>query len=237
MTFLLALLAGCSTADMRTGDRTSREWYDQGRQLMEKKRYGTAVEAFQEAATLYRDAALDADIQISLAEALYLDEKYEDAIGAYGEFLRLHPRNRRSDLAQFQIGMSYFRQMRGPDRSQEATLSALEAFEKVVRNYPRSELVPQAREKIVLCRRRLADHELYVGRFYLRTKAYAAALPRFDRVYHQYRDLGYGDEALYFLGLCYQKMDEQARAREVWNLLIRDYPHSRYLDEIEDREG
>ena len=98
-------------------------------------------------------------------------------------------------------------------------------------------MTAEAREKIVLCRRRLAEHELYVGRYYLRTKSYAAALPRFDRVYQEYRDLGYGDDALYYLGLCYRKLEQDVKAQEVWDLLIKDYPHSRYREEVSDMEG
>lgn len=234
---LLAAPAGCGTTGTKENDRTSRDWYEEGMRLMERKRYQGAVEALQEAAVLYRDAALDAEIQLALAEAHFRNRDYDEAISAYGEFLRLHPRHRSSGKVQYQIGMSYFKQMRGADRSQEATQLALESFEKLIRSYPRSELVPEAREKIVLCRRRLADHEIYVGRYYLRTKAYEAALPRFDKVYHEFSDLGFGDDALYFLGLCYQKLDQEDEARKMWDLLIREYPHSRYLEEVKEGEG
>lgn len=234
---LATLMAACSASGMRAGEGTSREWYEQGLRQMERKRYSGAIEAFQEAATLYRDAALDADIQLALGDAYFHDKDYEAAIETYQEFLRLHPRNQHSSRAQYQIGMCYFKQMRGRDRSQEATVLALEAFEKVIRNYPRSELLGSAKEKMVFCRRRLAEHELYIGRYYFRTKDYAAALPRFDKVYHDYGDLGYGDDALYYLGLCYLRLEQKDEARKVWDRLIRDYPRSRYRKEIEDREG
>jgi outer membrane protein assembly factor BamD len=233
----LAVLASCGSTGPKDSGKTSREWYEEGIRLMERKRYQGAIEALEEAAVLYRDASLDADIQLALGETLFRKKDYEAAIAAYGEFLRLHPRHRGSEKAQYQIGMSYFNQMRGADRSQEATQLALEAFEKLIRSYPRSALVPEAREKIVLCRRRLADHEIYVGRYYLRTKAYAAALPRFDKVYHEFSDLGFGDDALYYLGVCYQKLNQQDQARKMWDLLMQEYPHSRYLEEIEEGEG
>jgi outer membrane protein assembly factor BamD len=235
--FLVFMVSGCAGTGGTVDDRTSRDWYEEGMRLLQKKRYQGAAESFREAATLYRDAALDADIQMALGDAYFRDKKYDEAVEAYREFLRVHPRNRLSDRAQFQVGMCYFMQMRGMDRSQESTQNAREAFEKVVRNYPRSEMAAEAREKIVLCRKRLAEHDLYVGRYYLRTKSYTAALPRFDRVYQEYRDLGYGDDALYYLGLCYRKMKQGEKAREVWDLLIKDYPHSRYRKEIKDRKG
>lgn len=234
---LVAFTLGCGSSNIRDSEKTSRDWYEEGMRLMEKKRYQGAAEAFQEAVTLYRDAALDADIHLALGDTYFRDKQYDLAVETYREFLRLHPRNRRSDWAQYQIGMCYFKQMRGKDRSQEPTQLALEAYEKVVRNYPRSELIGDAREKAVLCRRRLAEHELYIGRYYMRTKAYNSALPRFDRVFHEYSDLGYGDDALYFLGLCYLKLDKGDKAMEVWDLLMEQYPRSRYLKEIEGKRG
>ena len=232
---LLALTWGCSTSGMRAGDRTSRDWYEEGMRRLAKKRYQGAAEAFREAITLYRDAALDADIHMALGDTYYADKQYDLAVETYSEFLRLHPRNSRSDRAQYQIGMCYYKQIRGKDRSQEPTQLALEAFEKVVRNYPRSNLLGDAREKIVFARRRLAEHELYVGQYYMKTKAYTAALPRFDRVFHEYSDLGYGDDALYYLGLTYLKMDQDDKAMEVWDRLEQDYPHSRHLKSIKGK--
>lgn len=232
---LLVLAWGCSTSGMKGSDKTSRDWYEEGMTRLAKKRYQGAAEAFQEASTLYRDAALDADIHMALGDTYFADKLYDQAIQAYREFLRLHPRNSRSDRAQFQIGMSYFKQLRGKDRSQEPTQLALEAFEKIVRNYPRSNLMGDAKEKIVFARRRLADHELYVGQYYMRTKAYQAALPRFDRVYHEYRDLGYGDDGLYYLGLCYLKLKQNEKAMEVWDRLQQDYPHSRHLKSVKSK--
>jgi outer membrane protein assembly factor BamD len=219
----------------RSGDRTSKEWYEEGQRLLEKKRYNGAIEAFNEAATLYRDASLDADIQLALGGAYFRNKDYEAAIETYREFLRLHPRNRHSDTAQFQIGKAYFQQMRGPDRSQEATRMAMAAFEKVIRNYPRSEYAGDAREKIVVCRRRLAEHELDVGRYYMRTKSFSAALPRFDSLYHDYGDLGYGDDALFYLGLCYLSLKNEKKAQEVWERLLEDFPHSSYLKKVRKR--
>lgn len=229
---LFASLGACSSFSKRTGEMTSREWYEEGQRRMEKKRYSGAIEAFNEASTLWRDASLDADILLALGDAHYRSKDYEAAVTTYGEFLRLHPRNRRSDRAQYRIGVAHFQQMRGSDRSQEATRLAIEAFEKVVRNYPRSPLAGDAREKTVICRRRLAEQELDVGKYYRRAKSYVAALARFETVYDEFADLGYGDDALYNIGLCHLGLKDEERAVEAWTELMEKYPHSSYLKSI-----
>ena len=229
---LLASLGACSSFSKRTGEMTSREWYEEGRRRMEKKRYNGAIEAFNEASTLWRDASLDADILLALGDAHYRNKDYEEAVTTYEEFLRLHPRNRRSDHAQYRIGEAHFQQMRGSDRSQEATRLAIEAFEKVVRNYPRSRLAGDAREKTIICRRRLAEQELDVGGYYLRAKSYVAALSRFETVYHDFSDLGNGDDALYHIGLCHLGLKDEEKAVEAWTKLTEEYPHSSYLKKV-----
>lgn len=234
---LVAGTLGCATWGGPPESKVSRDWYDDGVRLTEKKRYQEAAESLGKALTLHRDAALDASIHIALGDANFMSKNYEEAIETYREFLRIHPRNGRSDYALFKIGMSYFKQMRSKDRSQEPTRHALEAFEKILRNYSRSELVEEAGKKVVACRKRLAEHELYVGRYYLRTKSYVAALPRFDKVYQEYVDIGFGDDALYYLGLCYWKLEKSIEAKEAWDLLVKDYPFSPFRKQLADREG
>ena len=87
-------------------------------------------------------------------------------------------------------------------------------------------------EKTIICRRRLAEQELDVGGYYLRAKSYVAALSRFETVYHDFSDLGYGDDALYNIGLCHLGLEDEEKAVEAWTELTERYPHSSYLKKV-----
>ena len=232
-----ALLAGCAGSSGTVREKTSQDWYDQGARLAGKQKYDDALDAFKEAAKGYRSADLDADIQVSLADAYFNKEEYPAAVEAYTEFLRLHPHNARADYVQYRIALSWQKQMCSADRSPEPARKALAAFEALVRGYPRSTLIEQGREGVVAARRRLAEHELYVADFYRRTEKYRAAAGRYEVVLHDYADSGFADQVLYELGRCYLKLREQERAEQFYDQLRREYPQSRFVKDLDKSKG
>ena len=237
--FLLtaALLAGCAGSSETVREKSSQNWYDQGTRLAGEKKYDEALTAFREASRGYRAADLDADIQIALADTYFNKEEFPAAVEAYTEFLRLHPHNARADYAQFRVGLSWQKQLSLADRSQGPARKAAAAFEALLRGYPRSPLLDQAQAGLTTVRRRIADHELTVAGFYLRAKKFQAAAGRYELVLRDYADLGYAEEALYELGVCYNNLREQEKAARVFDQLRREYPQSRFVKEIDASKG
>jgi len=211
--------------------------YDQGTRLAGKEKYDEALAAFKEAAKGYRGADLDADIQISLADAYFNKEEYPAAVEVYSEFLRLHPHNARADYAQLRIALSWQKLMRSVDRSPEPARKALAAFEALVRGYPRSLLLEQGREGVFAMRRRIAEYELSVADFYRRTAKYRAAAGRYELVLRDYADSGYTDQVLYHLGGCYRKLREPEKADRFFDQLRREYPQSRFVRDLDKSKG
>jgi outer membrane protein assembly factor BamD len=232
-----AVLTGCAGTGKAGREKTSQEWYDEGAKLAGRKKYDEALEAFREASRGYRGADLDADIQIALADTYFNKEEYPAAVEAYTEFLRLHPHNARADYAQFRIGLSWQKQMRGADRSPDGARKAQAAYEALLRGYPRSTLLDQGREGLVAARRRIAEHELYVADFYRRTGKYQAAAGRYEVVLRDFADLGYADRALFELGGCYRMLRDDEKAERFYDQLRREYPQSRYLKDIGGTKG
>ncbi len=231
------VFAGCAGSGGAVREKTSQEWYDQGTNLAGKEKYEEAIEAFREASRGYRGAELDVDIQISLADAYFNKEEYAAAVAAYAEFLRMHPHHARADYAQYRVGISWLKQLRSADRSQEPAHKAASAFEALLRGYPRSALLDQGREGLAAARRRIAEHELSVAEFYRRAEKYQAAAGRYELVLRDYADLGFGDQVLYELGSCYQKLREQEKADRLFDQLRREYPQSRFVKDIDDSRG
>ena len=52
------------------------------------------------------------------------------------------------------------------------------AFSRLVQRYPDSRYAPDARQRMVFLRNRLAEHQNHVANYYFRRGAYAAALNR-----------------------------------------------------------
>ena len=63
-------------------------------------------------------------------------------------------------------------------RPPKDTMKSFSTFQDLVRRFPNSEYVPDARQRMVFLRNRLAKYENYVAEYYIRRGAYVAAINR-----------------------------------------------------------
>ncbi len=206
----IALILVCSGCGLfKTKEPGSAEELAQkGMQQFNKKNYRTALEHFKKLKDWYPFSKYAVLAELKIADSHYHLEEYEDAIFAYEEFVELHPRNEAVPYVIYQIGRCYFDQMDAIDRDQNATRKALETFKRLNEKYPDNPYSLKVEKHINECLKNLAAHELYVGRFYYKTKHYKAALHRFKAVLARYPDVGLHQKALHYITLC-----EEAIAR------------------------
>jgi len=187
---LAALAAGCTQIKKRfrkePPDRPPEIMADEGIKQLKKKKYLDAADTFTKIKDRYpySDQALLA--QIKLADALYYDKKFDEALAAYKEFEKLHPTNKAIPYVIYQQGMCFYRQRSTIDRDQSFTQKALDEFRRLQKKFPSSEYAARADKYIGRCRQDLAEHEFYVADFYLRTKRYTSALDRFQGLAQEY---------------------------------------------------
>src|SRR4030042_87326 len=198
--FFLLFFTGCATITSLIlpkppREKTAEELAAGGMTYLRKGDYYKSAESFQQIKDRYPFSQYSLLAALKLADIHYHRKEYEEAISAYQEFEKLHPTNEALPYVTYQIGMSYFRQMLGVDRDQAATKNALNEFTPLLNTYPDSPYVIEAKEKIRQCRERLAEHELYVGRFYLRTEQYKAALNRLRRLVSDYPEHSASEKA------------------------------------------
>ncbi len=167
-----------------------------------KGNYNSALEHFEKLRDWYPFSKFAILAELKIADSHYRLEEYEDAIFAYEEFAELHPRNEAIPYVLYQIGRCYFDRMDTIDRDQSVTRKALEMFKRLNEKYPDNSYALKADKHINQCLKSLAGHELYVGRFYYKTKHYKAALHRFKAVLSRYPDTGFHQKAMYYITLC-----------------------------------
>ena len=167
------------------------------------------------------------------AESFYAKKNYIEAAGEYQRFLELHPLHRLANFAQFRLALSYFKQIHAIDRDSEPLQKAMLAFQKLVEIYPKSPYAVEAKDKLALCRERLARYQLYIGKFYYKKEAYPAAVYRFSKVTQEYGDLKIAAEAFYRLALSHQKLGEMDQAESALRLLLEKYPKSEYRSQAD----
>jgi outer membrane protein assembly factor BamD len=162
--------------------------------------------------------------RLRIADTFFEDESYEEAAVEYESFLSVHTRHRYASYAQFKLAMCYFKRIKAVDVSYSWARRALDEFEKLQHNYPRNPYLDISEERIKVCKRVLAEFELYIGRFYFKKGSFDAAVLRFNNILQTYPGSTSEPDALYYIGVSYNKMGQQDKAEVALNSLIEKYP-------------
>ena len=163
-------------------DKPANELAKNGMDEFAEKDYGKSIVYFEKLRDWYPFSKFAILAELKIADAHYHLKEYDDAIFAYEEFEQLHPNNEAIPYVVQQIGNCYFEQLDTVDRDQTPALKAIEAYERLIKNYPDDPYVNEVQGKIRICQKSLAENELYIGNFYYRTKHYKSALTRFQSV-------------------------------------------------------
>jgi outer membrane protein assembly factor BamD len=217
---------------------SATEALTQGKDLMAKKKYAKARRFLSHSFEVEPNSLSGREALLLLADSYYLDGGSANDIQAeakYRDFLNRFPTSPQAGYAQFQIANSLAERMEKPDRDQSATDKALEAYQELIRLYPTSEYVAEAKTRMIKVRDNLAEHEFVVGHFYLAMRAPASAVTRLQRLVDEYPDYSQLDKALYYLGVAYSRSrrpEDAGKAAEVFARLRKEYPQSPYVAEI-----
>ena len=227
---LLMLLSACDPTIVPP-PRTADHYFKEGESFFDQHRYDDAVASWKKVRDSYYSPELNKLAELKIAEAQYLSDNFEEAAASYGAFLKEHPRDERLADALYFQGMSYYKQMLSKDRDQTATMNALATFRRLTSDFPTDKRTEEVGVLIQRSRNRLAEHEVYVGRFYLRTKNYQAAVNRLRGILEEFPNYYYRDEAFFYLGTAYLKLQQKKEAATTFNTLFEQFPNSKYIIE------
>lgn len=187
---LAGLLCGCGVGKRWFGkkpqDRPPEELAKAGIEALKKRNYLTAEDTFAKIKDRYPYSEQALMAQVKLADALYYNEKFDEAQLAYQEFEKLHPTNKAIPYVIYQQALCFYRQRPTIDRDQTFTEKALAEFRRLLKKFPQSEYAAKAEKYKLRCLEDLAEHEFYVGEFYFKTRHYASALDRFQALSLEY---------------------------------------------------
>jgi len=157
------------------------------------------------------------------------------AASEYRDFITTFPLSPSAPYAQFQIALSYFKKTLKPGRDQSKTEQALLEFKRLITDYPLSDEVKEAREKVKICEEYLAAHTLSIGNLYYKRKAYPAAISRLKDILTNYPVYSGLDQVFFILGDSYFKMDQIEESIPYYTKLISDYPQSKFAKKAQER--
>jgi outer membrane protein assembly factor BamD len=183
--------------------------YQKGQQYYLKGKYKKSIEAFQKLREEYPLSKYTISAEMGIADSYFSTGDYISAESYYNDFVDFHPTNENLPYVMYQLGLCHYNQMLSTDRDQTETRRARDAFEKLISRFPSSKFSFMAERKLRDTRRKLGEHEFYVGQFYFNRKNYGAALRRFEVVNKEYANLGMDYKVSYFIQETKRRLTEK----------------------------
>jgi outer membrane protein assembly factor BamD len=205
--------------------------------------YSAAEKAFQRLIARFPSGPFNEQAQLELAYAQYKNNKPDDAYSTINRFIKTNPLNPHVDYAYYLRGLINFDRTTGiierafssealgaqTRRDQGYNLKAFDDFSELSRRFPDSAYAADARQRMIYLRNVLAQFEINVARFYLRTKAYVASADRAQYVIEHYQESPQAGDALAILCRSYLYMDQKQLADQARKVLALNYPNHPYL--------
>ncbi|RLB61383.1 MAG: hypothetical protein DRH08_14015, partial [Deltaproteobacteria bacterium] len=229
--FLLSLflLAACAPSTVVPPAKNAGVYFQEGEEFFEKGQYTDAIASWEKVRDSYYSPELNILAELKIAEAHYLAEEYIEASVAYEAFLQNHPDHPRVPDVLYQVGLSYTFQMLKYDQDQTATRYSLNAFRTLQERFPQDRRKEEVQIYIDRCLNLLAANELYIARYYLRTKYFSASINRIEGLLENYPNYYERDKAYYLIGQAYLLNGEKEKAVIAFNTLFEDYVGSEYI--------
>lgn len=183
--------------------------------------------------------------ELRLADADFEQEKFSDAISGYREFAQNHKNDPDVEYSRYRLTKALFSDIDdtlllppAEERDQATTAESYKELHAFLRDFPKSRYRADVAYMLDYVTGRMARHELYVARYYLKGDNFEAAVARIDFCLKSYPASSLLPEALVLKGETLMKMKKLADARAVFERVVKDYTGpflmtaKRFLDEI-----
>jgi outer membrane protein assembly factor BamD len=238
-------LQGCETlknftsTDADTEDEyvdwNSEKFRREAKTAVEAGNYEKAIKLYEALESRYPFGDESAQTQLDIAYAYYKNNDPDSAIAAVERFIKTNPRSPSVDyayylkgLVNYNRGIGFIDRFLPTDISQRDPGSARDAYENfadLIRRFPESKYVPDARQRMIALKNNLAMHEVHVARFCMKRKAYIAAANRASNVIEKYQRTPAVPYALQIMQEAYTKLDLPELAKDVAKVYEQNYPN------------
>lgn len=212
--------------------------YEYGMRSLNNGNYSNAIQYFEALEARYPFSNKAKQAQLDLLYAYYRNGDRDQVIDASVQFERENPTHPRVDYALYMRGLAQFSSQHNRlhkllrvDLAKRPPVEAREsfaAFGQLVKRYPDSIYAPDARQRMIFLRNRLAAHEIYVADYYMRRGAWAAALNRARYVVETYDGSPSVAQALDLMAQAYGKLGMQDLSVATREVLEQNYPGKRF---------
>ena len=236
---LALCVSGCRKDKDFENELSADQLYERGIEALNRNNWSRAIGAYKALQTRYPFGRYTEQSMIDLSYAYYKADEPENALSTLDRFIRTYPAHPSVDYAYYLKGLVNYSQNQGfleklmpdrvRDRDQSMARDAFEDFGELIRRFPDSRYVPDARQRMVFLRNNLAAYEIGVAQYYLRRKVYIAAVNRARYALETYPNTPQLSEALIVLVKAYDKLKLPELSEGSMAVLALNYPDNYYV--------
>jgi len=248
-------LQGCGTlqelfsSDSSSSDEdeyvnwTAEKFRTEAKAAVDAGNYDKGIKLYEALESRYPFGEDSAQTQLDIAYAYFKNNDPDSAIAAADRFIKMNPRSPGVDyayylkgLVNYNRGIGFIDRFLPTDTSQRdpgTARDALNNFEELIRLFPQSKYVPDARLRMIALKNNLAMYEVHVARYYMKRKAYVAAVGRASTVIEKYQRTTAVPYALLVLQEAYTNLDMLDLARDTTRVYELNYPNGPPVPEHE----
>ena len=205
--------------------------YNEGLKNLELGDAIVAAKKFNEAEILFPQSKWAPRASLMSAYSYYSQEYFANAIGELERFLETYPSHERVSYAYYLLGICYYDQIVDEKRDLKVIEDAKKNFEKVIKDYPKSDFAIDSEYKLELIEEILASKEMYLARYYIEREKWIPAINRYKKVLDNYERTIFIEEALHRLVELHYKIGMIDESKKYASLLGYNYQSSEWYQQ------
>ncbi|MEE9411587.1 MAG: outer membrane protein assembly factor BamD [Methylococcales bacterium] len=214
--------------------KTAEQLYKEAREYLEDERYTKAIEAYQNLQIRYPFSRFAIQAQLDLGLAHLKNEDPDASLVTLNRFIKMQPAHPNIDYAFYLLGLVNFNRSSGllqrfipTDDTQRDVQSLTEAhdnFTDLLEKYPDTKYREDSEQRMISLRNKLAKHDIHVANYYVKRKAYIAAVRRAISVLEKYPRSTSIPDALIILKKSYTKLNLPELSDDIKRVYAMNYP-------------
>lgn len=242
---LIVLLSGCSIFGAPTQLDETKGWnverlYAEAELKMSDREYDKAISYFQTLESRYPHGRHAMQAQLEIAYAYFKKNEPTLCIAAADRFIKMHPNHPNVDYAYYLKGIASFNdrgivekltRQQVSDRDPKSLRASFFALKELTTRFPESRYTRDAGLRMAYLVNQLAEHELHVARYYMKRKAYVAALNRAKFVIESYPGSVAQEEAIVIMISAYEELGMDDLKQSSLRVLETNFPDSTVLSQ------
>ena len=233
ITLTLGIVA-CASKEEIPEAQSEQMLYEAAAEQLDDNNFEQGIKNLQMLEARYPFGPYAEQAQLELIYAYYKNYNNSAAIEAAERFIRLHPQHPNVDYAYYMRGLANYNAGKGlferfsrtdlTERDPGAARQSFNDFALLVSRFPNSEYAPDARYRMLYLRNLLARYEINVANYYLKRKAFIAALNRGRYVVENFPEATAIPDALAIMVQSYQLLGLDELANDSLEVLRKNYP-------------